>query len=168
MVSAASSRNNIDPDLIFSVIRAESGFNPNAVSPKGALGLMQLMPETAALLGVQNAFDPAANVEGGTRYLSQLLARYDNNLIKALAAYNAGPERVEQYRGVPPYAETRVYVARIIRDLNRKKSAQRSTKPNPSQSRPVDLKSRPSTPSATGRANIAGPVHYMTRDTTGS
>jgi soluble lytic murein transglycosylase-like protein len=125
MVSAASSRNNVDPDLIFSVIRAESGFNPNAISRKGAQGLMQLMPETAARLGVQNAFDPADNVEGGTLYLGQLLMRYHNDLPLALAAYNAGPERVEQYQGVPPYQETRVYVARIIRDLSRKKAALR-------------------------------------------
>jgi hypothetical protein len=125
MVSAASSRNNVDPDLIFSVIRAESGFNPNAISRKGAQGLMQLMPETAARLGVQNALDPADNVQGGTLYLGQLLMRYHNDIPLALAAYNAGPERVEQYQGVPPYQETRVYVARIIRDLSRKKAALR-------------------------------------------
>jgi soluble lytic murein transglycosylase-like protein len=125
-VDAASNHNNIDKDLILSVIRAESGFNPNAISPKGAQGLMQLMPLTAAQLGVQNPLDPTTNVEGGARYLSQLLARYNYNLALALAAYNAGPERVEQYRGVPPYRETRVYVSRVIRDFNRKKSAQRS------------------------------------------
>jgi Transglycosylase SLT domain len=102
MVRAAGKQNNIDPDLINSVIRAESGFNPNAISPKGAQGLMQLMPRTAVQLGVLNAMDPAANVEGGTRYLRELLARYHNDLVKALAAYNAGPERVEQYRGMPP------------------------------------------------------------------
>jgi soluble lytic murein transglycosylase-like protein len=149
MVSAASSRNNIDPDLILSVIRAESGFNPNAVSPKGAQGLMQLMPQTAAWLGVENAFDPAANVEGGTRYLGQLLARYHNDLALALAAYNAGPERVEQYQGVPPYAETRVYVTRIIQDLNRKKSAQSGPKPNPPGNRAATPKA--SARSAAGR-----------------
>jgi len=168
LVSAASSRNNIDPDLIFSVIRAESGFNPNAVSPKGARGLMQLMPETAALLGVQNAFDPAANVEGGTRYLGQLLARYHNDLIKALAAYNAGPERVEQYQGVPPYAETRVYVARVIRDLNRKKAAQRGPHSGPTGTRAVDRNSKATTPRAAGHPNIAGPVRYISHDATGS
>lgn len=124
IVGAASSHNGIDPDLIKSVIRAESGFNPKAVSPKGAQGLMQLMPRTAIQLGVQNAMDPAANVEGGTRYLRQLLARYHNDLSKALAAYNAGPERVDQYHGVPPYPETLAYIGRIMRDLNRKKFAQ--------------------------------------------
>ena len=124
LVSEAGDRHHIDPDLINSVIRAESGFNPKAVSPKGAQGLMQLMPKTASGLGVTNAFDPGANVEGGTRYLSELLERYNFDMIKALAAYNAGPERVEKYHGVPPYYETQAYVARIVRDFNRKKIAE--------------------------------------------
>jgi Transglycosylase SLT domain len=123
-VSAASDRYRLDPDLVNSVIRAESGFNPHAVSRKGAQGLMQLMPETASKLGVPNAFDPEANVDGGTRYLRELLERYNYDLIKALAAYNAGTKRVEQYHGVPPYQETRHYVASIVRDFNRKKLAQ--------------------------------------------
>ena len=123
-VSAASDRYRLDPDLLNSVIRAESGFNPHAVSRKGAQGLMQLMPETASKLGVPNAFDPGANVDGGTRYLRELLERYNFDLIKALAAYNAGSKRVEQYHGVPPYQETRHYVASIVRDFNRKKLAQ--------------------------------------------
>jgi soluble lytic murein transglycosylase-like protein len=123
-VAEASDRYRLDPDLLDSVIRAESGFNPHAVSPKGAQGLMQLMPGTASKLGVPNAFDPEANVDGGTRYLRELLERYNFDLIKALAAYNAGPHRVEQYGGVPPYRETRHYVASIVRDFNRKKLAQ--------------------------------------------
>lgn len=123
-VSAASDRYRLDPDLVNSVIRAESGFNPRAVSRKGAQGLMQLMPETASKLGVPNAFDPQANVEGGTRYLRELLERYNFDMIKALAAYNAGTKRVEQYHGVPPYQETRAYVSSIVRDFNRKKLAQ--------------------------------------------
>jgi len=151
MVSAASTRNNIDRDLILSVIRAESGFNPDAVSRKGAQGLMQLMPQTAARLGVQNALDPATNVEGGTRYLGQLLARYHNNLLLALAAYNAGPERVEQYRGVPPFRETRVYVARIIRDLNRKRSTQRGPQTLSSTGRSVDQNSKATTTASAAR-----------------
>ena len=85
---------------------------------------MQLMPQTALRLGVANAFDPGANVDGGTRYLRELLQRYDFDLIKALAAYNAGPQRVDQYHGVPPYYETQAYVARIIRDFNHKKLAE--------------------------------------------
>ncbi len=155
VVSAASSRNNIDPDLIYSVIRAESGFNPNAVSPKGAQGLMQLMPQTAALLGVQNAMDPTANVEGGTRYLRDLLAFYHNDLIKALAAYNAGPERVEQYHGVPPYPETVAYVARIIRDFNRTKFGPQSPQPDPASNRGVEQNSKATAP---GRPKIVRPV----------
>jgi soluble lytic murein transglycosylase-like protein len=127
LVASASGAYRLDPDLVNSVISAESGFNVRAVSPKGAQGLMQLMPQTASLLGVQNAFDPQANVAGGTRYLRQLLERYNFDLIKALAAYNAGPQRVEQYGGVPPYYETRAYIARIIRDFNKKKLAAKNT-----------------------------------------
>src|SRR5579872_6551594 len=124
-VNVVSGRHHLDPDLINSVIHAESGFNPRAVSPKGAQGLMQLMPQTASRLGVVNSFDPGDNLEGGTRYLRELLERYNFDLIKALAAYNAGPQRVEQYDGVPPYYETQAYVARIIREFNRKKLAER-------------------------------------------
>jgi soluble lytic murein transglycosylase-like protein len=123
-VTAASNKHGIDADLLYSVIGAESGFNPRAVSRKGAQGLMQLMPGTADQLGVQDAFDPRSNVDGGTRYLRELLDRYHYDLAKALAAYNAGPQRVEQYHGVPPYRETRAYVSRIIRAYNRKKRAQ--------------------------------------------
>jgi Transglycosylase SLT domain len=129
-VNDASGTYRLDPDLVTSVIRAESGFNVRAVSPKGAQGLMQLMPQTATQLGVKNAFDPQANVEAGTRYLRELLERYNFDLIKALAAYNAGPQRVEQYNGVPPYYETKAYVARIVRDFNKKKLAAKSTKPS--------------------------------------
>jgi soluble lytic murein transglycosylase-like protein len=127
LVSAAGTRNMIDPDLISSVIHAESNFDPNARSPKGAQGLMQLMPGTASQLGVSDALQPDANVDAGTRYLRQLLLRYDDDMVKALAAYNAGPERVEKYRGIPPYAETHAYVARVIQDFNRKKQAQGQT-----------------------------------------
>ncbi len=125
VVADASSQYHLDPDLVNSVIRAESGFNTRAVSPKGAQGLMQLMPQTAEKLGVDDAFDPQANVQGGTQYLRILLERYNFDLVKALAAYNAGPRRVEQYGGLPPYQETQAYVARIIRDFNRKKLAER-------------------------------------------
>ena len=125
VINSISDQHKIDPDLINSVIHAESGFNPRAVSPKGARGLMQLMPQTASQLGVANSFDPNANVEGGTKYLRELLERYNFDLVKALAAYNAGPQRVQQYHGVPPYYETRAYVARIVRDFNRKKLAQK-------------------------------------------
>jgi soluble lytic murein transglycosylase-like protein len=124
LVNAASDKHQIDADLITSVIHAESAFNPRARSTKGALGLMQLMPQTASQLGVKDAYDPAANVDGGTQYLRELLEKYNGDLIKALAAYNAGPGRVQQYHGVPPYRETQAYVARIVREFNQKKLAQ--------------------------------------------
>ena len=124
LVRDASSKRQIDPDFINSVIKAESNFHPRAVSPKGAQGLMQLMPGTAARLGVSDPFDPKANVEAGTAYLSELLTLYNNDPIKALAAYNAGAHRVEQYHGVPPYRETRAYITRIVKDFNAKKLAQ--------------------------------------------
>jgi hypothetical protein len=124
VVNSASGRYRLDPDLVNSVIKAESNFNARAVSPKGAQGLMQLMPGTASQLGVPNTFDPQANVEGGAKYLRELLERYNFDLVKALAAYNAGPQRVERFGGVPPYYETRAYVARVVRDFNKKKAAQ--------------------------------------------
>ena len=131
VVNSASGRYRLDPDLVNSVIKAESGFNVRAVSPKGAQGLMQLMPGTASKLGVPNAFDAQANVEGGTKYLRELLERYNFDLVKALAAYNAGPQRVEQFGGVPPYYETRAYVARVVKDFNKKKADQEKTVTRP-------------------------------------
>jgi len=124
VVREASSKNRLDPDFVSSVIRAESNFKPHAVSKKGAQGLMQLMPSTAAQLGVADPFDPKANVEAGTAHLSALLDLYKNDPIKALAAYNAGAHRVKQYNGVPPYRETRDYINKIVRDFNAKKRAQ--------------------------------------------
>ena len=123
IVSSAGERHRIDPDFIRSVIKAESGFHQNAVSSKGALGLMQLMPGTASELGIANPFNPNANVEGGTKYLRDLLEKYNFDVNKALAAYNAGPKRVDRYHGVPPYYETQAYISRIIRDFNRQKIA---------------------------------------------
>jgi hypothetical protein len=150
VVNAASGRYRLDPDLVSSVIKAESGFNVRAVSPKGAQGLMQLMPDTASKLGVPDAFDPQANVEGGTRYLRELLERYNFDLVKALAAYNAGPLRVEQYGGVPPYHETRAYVARVVRDFNKKKKAQQQSAA--AQSRSKQESSKTGTKAGTGVA----------------
>jgi soluble lytic murein transglycosylase-like protein len=124
VIHQVSLRSRLDADFIASVIRAESGGNAQAVSRKGARGLMQLMPGTADQLGVKNSFDAAENVDGGVRYLMQLLQQFSYDVPKALAAYNAGPQRVAQYKGVPPYGETRAYVARIIRDYNRKKLAE--------------------------------------------
>lgn len=122
-ISQAGEKHHIDPDFITSVVRAESGFHPRAVSAKGARGLMQLMPQTAAGLGVKDSFDTNENVQAGTQYLRQLLEKFDYDAVKALAAYNAGPDRVTKYAGVPPYSETRNYVNRIVRDYSRKKAA---------------------------------------------
>ena len=144
VITTTSQRHRIDPDLISSVIHAESNFNPRAVSNKGAQGLMQIMPQTASQLGLKDAFDPKDNVEGGTRYLRELLERYNFDLIKALAAYNAGPRRVEQYRGVPPYQETRAYVARIVRDFNRKKLAQQKLQKQAAKKKPSSKSAAPS------------------------
>jgi soluble lytic murein transglycosylase-like protein len=124
VVREASNKNRLDPDFVSSVIMAESNFKTHAVSKKGALGLMQLMPSTAAQLGVADPFDPKANVEAGAAHLSALLDLYNNDPIKALAAYNAGAHRVKQYNGVPPYRETRAYINKIVRDFNAKKRAQ--------------------------------------------
>ena len=124
VVREASNKNRLDPDFVRSVIMAESNFKTHAVSKKGALGLMQLMPSTAAQLGVADPFDPKANVEAGAAHLSALLNLYHDDPVKALAAYNAGAHRVKQYNGVPPYRETRAYINKIVRDFNAKKRAQ--------------------------------------------
>ncbi|HEX4784884.1 MAG TPA: lytic transglycosylase domain-containing protein [Candidatus Sulfotelmatobacter sp.] len=146
VVTSASGRYRLDPDLVNSVIKAESGFNSHAVSPKGAQGLMQLMPGTASQLGVPNAFDPQANVEGGTKYLRELLERYNFDIVKALAAYNAGPQRVEQFGGVPPFYETRAYVARVVKDFNKKKMAQqKGSAGSVAKSAPAKRTTQPST-----------------------
>ena len=135
LISEAAERHHIDRDLIASVIHAESNFNPRAVSPKGARGLMQLMPGTAAQLGVTDSFQAEANIDGGVRYLRELLVRYNDDVVKALAAYNAGPDRVQRYGGVPPYRETHAYVARVVRDFNSKKQQPKRVHGNPPKTR---------------------------------
>jgi soluble lytic murein transglycosylase-like protein len=118
LIEAYSTHHQVRPDLVRAVIQAESAFNPLARSVKGAMGLMQLMPATARQLGVQDPWDPAENIRGGIAYLRSLLDRYSNNEELALAAYNAGPGAVERYGTVPPYRETRNYVAKITRQAN--------------------------------------------------
>jgi hypothetical protein len=125
LIAQAGVNHNLDVDLLASVVRAESGGNILAVSRTGAQGLMQLMPGTAAQLGVTNSFHADENINGGTAYLDALLLRYHDHLALALAAYNAGPAAVDKYHGVPPYRETRVYVARVIREFNRRKQWER-------------------------------------------
>ena len=115
LIRTASGRHNVDADLIRAVIKAESDFRSNARSHKGAMGLMQLMPETARLHSVADAYDPSENVEGGVRHLKMLIERYQGDLQLSLAAYNAGSGAVEKHGGIPPFAETKEYVRRVLR-----------------------------------------------------
>jgi len=136
LLAHAGAQHNIDSELLASVVHAESGGQVKAVSRTGARGLMQLMPGTAAELGVKDSFAPGQNVEGGTRYLDALLTRYHDNIALALAAYNAGPAAVDRCHGIPPFHETRAYVARVIREFNRRKRAllsQETSVPHSSQ-----------------------------------
>lgn len=122
-IQRASGRYNIDPDLIRAVIKAESDFKVSARSNKGAMGLMQLMPDTARLHNISDAYDPSENVEGGARHLRMLLDRYQGDLELSLAAYNAGSAAVEKHRGVPPFPETKEYVRRVLRFYNSYRNA---------------------------------------------
>lgn len=119
LIAASAQMHGVAPELVASVIAVESNFNPSAMSLKSARGLMQLMPETAARFGVTNVFDPRQNIDAGTRYLKELLQRYNGDLTLTLAAYNAGPDRVEQFHAVPPYRETRDYVRRVTQRFQR-------------------------------------------------
>jgi len=141
MIQSAAEKYSVDADLIFSVIAAESNFNPRAISRRGARGLMQLLPATGTRFGVKDIFDPAQNIDAGTQYLRDLMARYQGDLVLTLAAYNAGPGAVERYGRVPPYNETISYVRAI-----RKTYAQRKSKNNPK----TEAKAEPKAVSAMG------------------
>ncbi len=130
ILAHAGSLHDIDVELLASIVHAESGGRAGAVSRVGALGLMQLMPATAAALGVADALQPDGNIAGGTAYLDAMLTRYGNNLALALAAYNAGPGAVDRYHGIPPFRETRAYVVRVMNEFKRRKLALAQTARN--------------------------------------
>lgn len=115
LIAGASRAHNIDPDLVRAIVHAESGFNPRAQSPKNAMGLMQLIPSTAKRFGVDDPFNPAQNIAGGTRYLRELLNLFNGNVVLAVAGYNAGEGAVQKYGGIPPYQETQEYVRRVAK-----------------------------------------------------
>jgi hypothetical protein len=149
LIRAAAKRYSVDADLITSVIAAESNFDPKAISRRDARGLMQLLPETAIRLGVKNIFDPQENIEAGTRYLSDLLQLYKNDLALTLAAYNAGPERVQQYgQRVPPFAETVSYIRRVQQTYQQRKSSGPSPADKTPRRAPVAATSNTITPAA--------------------
>jgi soluble lytic murein transglycosylase-like protein len=148
MLADAGEHHNLDADLLASIVKAESNGNTRAVSHAGARGLMQLMPGTAADLGVDDSFAPDQNVRGGSAYLDELLRRYHDNVAFALAAYNAGPAAVDKYHGIPPYHETRAYVARVIHEFNRRVVARQRE-----AARQLQQVRQPSAPSSTLQAS---------------
>ncbi|HLZ92453.1 MAG TPA: lytic transglycosylase domain-containing protein [Candidatus Acidoferrum sp.] len=149
LIQAAAKRYSVDADLITSVIAAESNFDPRATSRRNARGLMQLLPTTATRLGVKNIFDPRENIDAGTHYLSDLLLLYKNDLALTLAAYNAGPERVQRYgQRVPPFAETVSYVRRVKQTYNRRKAS----------GSPAASTAAAATPHISATANTAAPA----------
>jgi len=133
-ISSAAEQHGVDADLIVSVITAESKFNPKAISRKNARGLMQLLPETATRLGVKNIFDPQENINAGAKYLRELLDRYNNDLTLTLAAYNAGPQRIDQFKTIPPYRETISYI-RLVEKTYKARKTSAATQQSSTQNR---------------------------------
>jgi len=162
LVESIAAQYSLSPQLIHAVIRAESNYNPTAISPKGALGLMQLIPSTARRFGVSHVFDPVENIQGGARYLRYLLDLYDNNKPLALAAYNAGEAAVAKYNGIPPFAETRNYVIQVKNNLEKlAAAAQAKQTPQPA--------AQPAPPPPSGPTHMQeivdpdGTVRYVSR-----
>jgi len=151
LLSKAGAEHNVDADLLASVVKAESGGYVRATSRTGARGLMQLMPGTAQQLGVTDSFAPDQNVRGGTTYLDWLLTRYHDNIALALAAYNAGPLAVDRYHGIPPYHETRLYVARVIHEFNRRITVREKTLASTSRASGVSMPTGPAEDERVGR-----------------
>jgi hypothetical protein len=136
LVASIASRHEVEPLLVDSVIRVESNYNPSAISPKGALGLMQLIPATARRFGVSDTFAPEQNIEGGVRYLKYLMQLYNGDERLALAAYNAGEGAVAKYKGIPPYKETQNYVYQVGKRLGQSREAEKKAKPAPVETKP--------------------------------
>jgi len=162
LVESVAAQHQLPANLIHAVIRAESNYNPTAISPKGALGLMQLIPATARRFGVAHVFDPVENIQGGARYLRYLLDLYEGNYPLALAAYNAGEKAVARYNGIPPYPETQNYVLQVKRNLEKLAAASEARKTPPPAAQPAQ-------PAPSGPAHIQevvdpdGTVRYISR-----
>jgi soluble lytic murein transglycosylase-like protein len=161
LVDSIASQHGLQPQLVHSVIKVESGYNPNAVSPKGALGLMQLIPATARRFGVSDAFNPAENIQGGVRYLAYLLDLFHNDYSLALAAYNAGEAAVVKYGGVPPYTETRNYLVQVGKRLQEvEKASEAAARQKQKEARAAEAK--PDAPRQIEQIRAAdGTVRYV-------
>lgn len=164
VVESIAAQNSLNPQLIHSVIKVESNYNPNAVSPKGALGLMQLIPATARRFGVTDVFDPVENIQGGARYLKYLLDLYNNDISLALAAYNAGEGAVAKYGNVPPYAETRNYLLLVAKHFQESQKAAEAAAAQRKQQQAKAAAPNPDAPRQIQQVNEAdGTVRYVVR-----